>query len=379
MISGVRKRIFALCNFFWLIILESFYTARSLKMTSSAWHRPVSWRVPICGTTGEGFRRDFLATDGGSATSWRLILSIPEPVFKGDHSTASQVGGGDGNECPSLALDLTPDLTKNLAEIVNEAYVYGENEMWKKGSPGRTNEEDISQKLLARKLIICSCVHVHEDHGSSAVMNVIGQVFCDTDFTVDEREGDDPKERDIGGDDASVPIDLDTTAEFGMLAVRRDWRGRKLALESVSPTDKKMMPSSTDKKMTVGRLLIESAEELAKRRGRAVMRCELLEPRKWEHPVKNILYAWYTRLGYEPEVGVDHFATFFVPNFPHLYKHLQNHEDAAVVGAEDSVVSGQEDKKEKEHEYRITVFRKRLLDVVRRDDESVPGEVGILQ
>lgn len=50
----------------------------------------------------------------------------------------------------------------------------------------------------------------------------------------------------------------------------------------------------------VGRELVIFAEELSRQRGLAVMQLELLVPREWTHPNKELLHAWYTRLGYRP-------------------------------------------------------------------------------
>jgi GNAT superfamily N-acetyltransferase len=50
----------------------------------------------------------------------------------------------------------------------------------------------------------------------------------------------------------------------------------------------------------VGRELVIFAEELSRHRGLAVMQLELLVPRDWTHPNKELLHAWYTRIGYRP-------------------------------------------------------------------------------
>jgi GNAT superfamily N-acetyltransferase len=48
----------------------------------------------------------------------------------------------------------------------------------------------------------------------------------------------------------------------------------------------------------VGRQLVRSAEELMRERGMTTMQLELLVPKRWIHPQKERLRAWYTRLGY---------------------------------------------------------------------------------
>lgn len=51
------------------------------------------------------------------------------------------------------------------------------------------------------------------------------------------------------------------------------------------------------------------------------MRCELLSPTWFSHPMKVRLHAWYQRLGYVPD-GVDHWETF-VESFPELLPRLK--------------------------------------------------------
>jgi GNAT superfamily N-acetyltransferase len=48
----------------------------------------------------------------------------------------------------------------------------------------------------------------------------------------------------------------------------------------------------------VGRRLVHAAEELMRSRGATTMQLELLVPKGWNHPAKDRLHAWYTRLGY---------------------------------------------------------------------------------
>ncbi|MQA73559.1 MAG: GNAT family N-acetyltransferase [Solirubrobacterales bacterium] len=48
----------------------------------------------------------------------------------------------------------------------------------------------------------------------------------------------------------------------------------------------------------VGRQLVRSAEALMRSRGVTIMQLELLVPKGWDHPEKDRLRAWYTRLGY---------------------------------------------------------------------------------
>jgi GNAT superfamily N-acetyltransferase len=48
----------------------------------------------------------------------------------------------------------------------------------------------------------------------------------------------------------------------------------------------------------LGRQLVRCAEELMRLRGVTTMQLELLVPKRWVHPEKDRLRAWYTRLGY---------------------------------------------------------------------------------
>jgi GNAT superfamily N-acetyltransferase len=50
----------------------------------------------------------------------------------------------------------------------------------------------------------------------------------------------------------------------------------------------------------IGRDLVLFAEDLSRGRGCTVMQLELLVPWGWKHPNKELLHAWYTRIGYRP-------------------------------------------------------------------------------
>lgn len=75
------------------------------------------------------------------------------------------------------------------------------------------------------------------------------------------------------------------TAEFGLLAADTPHRGTG-----------------------VGRELVRFAERTARTGGRTVMELELMAPRDGPHPAKDLLAAWYRRLGYRP-VGRSDLAT----------------------------------------------------------------------
>jgi GNAT superfamily N-acetyltransferase len=69
-------------------------------------------------------------------------------------------------------------------------------------------------------------------------------------------------------------LDADT-GEFGMLAADLDRRG-----------------------LGIGRELVLFAEQRCREQGLGSMQLELLVPKTWQHPVKEFLNAWYTRIGY---------------------------------------------------------------------------------
>ena len=63
----------------------------------------------------------------------------------------------------------------------------------------------------------------------------------------------------------------------------------------------------------IGRALVDFAERRSRARGRGVMQLELLVPRTWQHPHKEFLKAWYSRLGYRLVR-----TTAFDETYPHL-------------------------------------------------------------
>jgi GNAT superfamily N-acetyltransferase len=67
----------------------------------------------------------------------------------------------------------------------------------------------------------------------------------------------------------------DDLGEFGMLVASPEHRG-----------------------VGIGRVLVTFAEDWARARGLRRMQLELLVPRTWQHPVKEFLREWYTRIGY---------------------------------------------------------------------------------
>ena len=128
-------------------------------------------------------------------------------------------------------------LAGRLADLVNEVYAVAERGLWSDGFT-RTNAAEMAD-LIAR--------------GEIAVAERGGKIAG----TVHVEDVD---------DDAAI---------FGMLAAVPAQRGAG-----------------------VGRALVDFAEQRSRERGRRVMRLELLVPRGWRHPSKELLKGWYDRLGY---------------------------------------------------------------------------------
>ena len=128
-------------------------------------------------------------------------------------------------------------LVAGIADLVNEVYEVAEAGLWVKGAR-RTNRQEVAELI------------------------VLGEIAT-------ARTGD----RVVGA--VRVRRLDDEAAEFGMLAA-----------------------DPTQRSLGVGRALVAFAEDWAAKRGFVEMQLELLVPIAWEHPSKEFLRAWYTRLGY---------------------------------------------------------------------------------
>ena len=71
------------------------------------------------------------------------------------------------------------------------------------------------------------------------------------------------------------------------------------------------------RKQAIGGKLVQAAEQWAKSEGFDVMRLEILTPRTWNHPTKEFIKGWYTRLGYVPQK-----TEAFEEMYPHLVEKL---------------------------------------------------------
>ncbi|GAA2591702.1 GNAT family N-acetyltransferase [Winogradskya consettensis] len=130
-----------------------------------------------------------------------------------------------------------PDDVEALTALVNTVYADGEKGLWRDGAERTTAAE-------MRGLV---------DAGEIAVARRAGRVV---------------------GQVRIVRLEPGL-GEFGMLAAEPSEQGSG-----------------------IGRQLVQFAEDWARAQGFPTMQCELLVPRDWEHPVKEFLRAWYTRIGY---------------------------------------------------------------------------------
>ncbi|PWK87177.1 acetyltransferase (GNAT) family protein [Lentzea atacamensis] len=128
-------------------------------------------------------------------------------------------------------------LAAEIAELVNRVYAEAEAGLWL-GGAARTSETEVADLIHAGQMAV---VRTGE--------RVVGAV----------------RVQQLG----------DGLGEFGMLVAAPEERGTGL-----------------------GRDLVSFAERWGRERGLSRMQLELLVPRTWNHPVKDFLRAWYTRIGY---------------------------------------------------------------------------------
>lgn len=136
--------------------------------------------------------------------------------------------------------DLTQEKMNALTELINQVYDQAESGMWRRLGT-RTTVEEV-QRLLKQKALVLA-----ERDGM-----IVGLV------KVSLLEGD--------------------VGEFGMLVAHPDHQG-----------------------IGIGSGLVHTAEEWARALTCTTMRLELLTPRAWQHPKKELLKQWYRRMGYQPQ------------------------------------------------------------------------------
>ncbi|SDF75064.1 Acetyltransferase (GNAT) domain-containing protein [Lentzea fradiae] len=147
-------------------------------------------------------------------------------------------------------------LAPEIAALVNRVYADAEKGLWAEGG-SRTTESEVADLIRAGEIVLA-------------------------------RRG----ERVVGA--VRVQRIEDGVGEFGMLVADPGERGTG-----------------------IGKALVSFAENWALRRDLAHMQLELLVPREWQHPVKEFLRAWYTRLGYRV-VHVGDFTRDYPALAPHL-------------------------------------------------------------
>jgi ribosomal protein S18 acetylase RimI-like enzyme len=131
-----------------------------------------------------------------------------------------------------------------LVEMINEAYDKSEHGMWKVEG-FRTDRKEVEDLVTSGRLLVAK-------GGPPGGESICGCVKIDQ-------------------------ID-DSTGGLGMLVVDSQSQGQGL-----------------------GRKLVEAAEERAQRQGHRQMQLEVLAPKTWKHPSKEISKAWYARMGYAPQ------------------------------------------------------------------------------
>jgi GNAT superfamily N-acetyltransferase len=152
---------------------------------------------------------------------------------------------------PAAAADRP--LVEELCHLVNAVYAVAEEGMWRAGTD-RTSPDEIARSIAAGEVLVATV----------ARRGIVGAV----------RVHD--VEPEVG--------------EFGPLVSAPDRRN-----------------------VGVGRVLLDEVERRAVERGQHAMQLELLVPREWRHPSKELLASWYGRRGYR------HVSTTSVEqSHPHL-------------------------------------------------------------
>jgi GNAT superfamily N-acetyltransferase len=129
------------------------------------------------------------------------------------------------------------ELVDELAALVNTVYAIAEKGLWADSTP-RTTPAELVELITAGQIVVA---RVEEQ--------IVGAVRIQR---LQTGEG-----------------------EFGMLVAAPAHRGTG-----------------------VGRELVRFAERWAREQGLDSMQLEVLVPRRWSHPSKEFLTAWYTRIGY---------------------------------------------------------------------------------
>ncbi len=160
----------------------------------------------------------------------------------------------------AITLGSTAENAASLSQLINQVYAVAEAGMWQDvdGAPvPRTTVEEVRSLLAKQQLLVAR--HEGRLAGCICLQRLSPQL-----------------------------------AEFGLLVAHPALRGRG-----------------------IGRDLVCEAERRAKENGMRVMQLELLTPKNWEHPVKEFLHRWYTRIGYIP-IRTEPFAETYGQLAPYL-------------------------------------------------------------
>jgi GNAT superfamily N-acetyltransferase len=108
----------------------------------------------------------------------------------------------------------------------------------------------------------------------------------------------------IDGATRTTPAELAELIAAGEIAVaRRDGEiAGSIRIRDVADNASEfgmLVAAFEQRRSGVGRGLVEFAERRTRERGRRAIQLELLVPREWEHPSKELLKAWYGRIGYQ--------------------------------------------------------------------------------
>ena len=149
----------------------------------------------------------------------------------------------------SAAGDVLDDegVLEDLVKQINERYTATEHELWQAGKDFKRTKAAELLKLREKGQLILAFAAVERVPVGSVCIVALSE---------------------------SSPAES-AWAELGMLAVRPTFEGRG-----------------------IGAALIAKAKSWAKDHQRAELRLEILHPRKWSHPYKDRLRAWYLKLGF---------------------------------------------------------------------------------
>lgn len=146
-------------------------------------------------------------------------------------------------------------LAAEIAALINRVYSEAEKGIWLEGQ-SRTTEAEVAELIATGQIAVA-------------------------------RSGD----RIVGS--VRVHEIEDGVGEFGMLVAAPEERGTGIGTD-----------------------LVSFAENWGRERGFREMQLELLVPQTWEHPVKEFLRGWYTRIGYRlvRKDGLEAAYPFLVPH-----------------------------------------------------------------